>query len=145
MYFNCPGQGWTSAWVTYPSFQGKVDGRMAYPACPKGYKAAYAMLIAGPDYPSITGMITFADTPAGTMVCADVRGLPEYRPAEDGKSPVGPFGFHIHEGGHCDIGDPENRLKAAEDTGTRRTSPMAIMRETFRYWWQATAGHGCAL
>lgn len=112
MYFNCPGQGWTSAWVTYPSFQGKVDGRMAYPACPKGYKAAYAMLIAGPDYPSITGMITFADTPAGTMVCADVRGLPEYRPAEDGKSPVGPFGFHIHEGGHCDIGDPEKPFES---------------------------------
>ena len=63
---------------------------MAYPACPKGYKAAYAMLIAGPDYPSITGMITFADTPAGTMVCADVRvcpntGLPKTAKARWGR------------------------------------------------------------
>lgn len=74
---------------------------------PKGYNAAYAILVAGPDYPSINGLVTFTDTPSGTMVCADVRGLPGYRPADGDKSPVGPFGFHLHEGCMCEAGDPE--------------------------------------
>lgn len=74
---------------------------------PANANAAYAMLTAGPDYPSISGLITFADIPGGVMVCADVQGLPPYKPASGEKGPVGPFGFHIHEMGMCEIGDPE--------------------------------------
>ena len=83
-----------------------------YPMCftaayHRGAKAAYALLVAGPDYTSITGLVTFTDIPGGAVVCADVRGLPEYMPASGDKSPVGPFGFHIHEGSLCGIGDPD--------------------------------------
>jgi Cu-Zn family superoxide dismutase len=74
---------------------------------PAGFNSAYAVLKAGPDYPGITGMVTFADIPGGVMVCADVRGLPPYRPAGGDSAPVGPFGFHIHEMGMCEVGDPE--------------------------------------
>ncbi len=74
---------------------------------PTGANTAYAMLSAGPDYPSITGLVTFADIPGGVMVCADVQGLPPYKPASGEKSPVGPFGFHIHEMGMCEVGNPE--------------------------------------
>lgn len=91
----------------YPEYLNKGYPRSYYTSCPKGFNAAYAMIIAGPDYPSITGLVTFADTPAGTMVCVDVKGLPEYRPATDDKSPVGPFGFHLHEGCLCEVGGPE--------------------------------------
>lgn len=74
-----------------PEYINKAYSSGYHTSCPKGFNTAYAMIIAGPDYPSITGLVTFTDTPAGTMVCADVRGLPEYRPAADDKSPVGPF------------------------------------------------------
>ena len=74
---------------------------------PRATNSAYAMLVAGPDYPSITGMVTFVDIQGGVMVCADVLGLPPYKPASEGKSPIGPFGFHIHERGMCEVGDPK--------------------------------------
>jgi Cu-Zn family superoxide dismutase len=70
------------------------------------YNSAYAIIMAGPDYPSIKGLVTFADTPGGVFVCVDVAGLPPYKPAAGDKQPIGPFGFHIHEKGNCEIGDP---------------------------------------
>jgi len=68
--------------------------------------SAYALLEAGPDYPSIKGLVTFVDIPGGVMVCADVAGLPPYKPGTGDEQPVGPFGFHIHEKGHCEVEDP---------------------------------------
>ena len=76
-------------------------------AVPNGNNTAYAIIMAGPDYPSIKGLVTFAGMPDGVMVCADITGLPPYRPASGNRQPVGPFGFHIHERGGCEIGDPE--------------------------------------
>ncbi len=38
---------------------------------------------------------------------------PLYEPAKDGKSPIGPFGFHVHEIGICEINDPENPFESA--------------------------------
>jgi Cu-Zn family superoxide dismutase len=70
------------------------------------FNLAYAILKAGPDYPSIRGLVTFAQIQGGVMVCADVAGLPPYSPGNNSKQPVGPFGFHIHEKGHCVVGDP---------------------------------------
>ncbi|MGE5615142.1 MAG: superoxide dismutase family protein [Bacillota bacterium] len=78
------------------------------------YNSAYAIMIPGPDYPSIRGIVTFADIRGGgVMVCADIAGLPPYRPASGEKQPVGPFGFHIHERGQCETGDPANPFEAA--------------------------------
>jgi Cu-Zn family superoxide dismutase len=77
------------------------------------FNAAHAMIVAGPDYPGITGFVTFADVPGGIRVCADVAGLPAYKPAVTGKQPVGPFGFHIHEKGNCSVGDPAKPFDAS--------------------------------
>jgi Cu-Zn family superoxide dismutase len=78
-----------------------------------GVKLAYALLEVGPDYPSVSGMVTFEEITDGVMVCADVQGLPSYRPASGEKGPVGPFGFHIHEKGGCEVGDPNRPFEGS--------------------------------
>ncbi len=92
-----------------PYFYMQQSGQVQQPQAtyPTGANTAYAILSAGPDYPAISGLVTFADIPGGVMVCADIQGLPPYKPASGKKSPVGPFGFHIHEMGMCEVGDPE--------------------------------------
>lgn len=67
---------------------------------------AAAKVMGGPDYPHISGIVLFRNVSGGTEVCVDIVGLPPYKPAEGDKQPIGPFGFHIHEHGHCIVGDP---------------------------------------
>lgn len=74
---------------------------------------AIARVKGGPLAPQITGIVYFKDVPGGTEVCVDVAGLPPYQQAENGEDPVGPHGFHIHEKGNCEIGDPEDPFQAA--------------------------------
>lgn len=65
---------------------------------------AYAIVRGSSEFPGIRGVVTFSEAMNGTWVEAEVRGLPPYSPAKNGNgraSPVGPFGFHIHEGGSC--------------------------------------------
>ncbi len=69
-----------------------------------------AMFIAGPLAPDISGTVTFHNVPGGTVVSVEVEGLPPYQP---GDPPIGPFGFHIHEHGICEVGDPANPFAAA--------------------------------
>jgi len=94
----------------YTPYGGQMQPQASYTMQPQtagaGNKSAYAMLVAGPDYPDIRGLVTFMDIQGGVMVCADIFGLPPYKPAEGDKAPVGPFGFHIHEKGFCMVGDP---------------------------------------
>lgn len=75
-------------------------------------KIAAALIKGGPLRPQIEGLIAFQDTPKGTKVCVEVRGLPPFQ-REPGQAPVGPHGFHIHEFGNNDAGDPENPFQAA--------------------------------
>ncbi len=82
-------------------------------AFPTVFHTAYAMIEAGPDYPSISGLVTFLDVPGGVRVCANISGLPLFKPATGGKQPIGPFGFHIHEKGNCTIGDPAKPFEAS--------------------------------
>jgi len=56
--------------------------------------------------PKVAGRVIFRDVPQGVEVCVDISGLPSYQPAQGDKSPVGPHGFHIHEHGDCEAGDP---------------------------------------
>lgn len=72
-----------------------------------------AMIKGGPLAPSINGTVSFMSVPGGTEVTAMIYGLPPYRPAINGQGPIGPFGFHIHENGSCDIGDPNLPFEAA--------------------------------
>ncbi|HHU93223.1 MAG TPA: superoxide dismutase family protein [Halanaerobiaceae bacterium] len=71
-----------------------------------------ANLRGGPLAPSIRGVVNFYNAPGGTLVCADIRGLPPYQAATNA-NPVGPHGFHLHENGTCEIGDPDNPFLAA--------------------------------
>lgn len=53
--------------------------------------------------PTLTGTVQFYPAEQGTLVVARVENLPEHTPAVLDKPPVGPFGFHIHEGPTCGV------------------------------------------
>ncbi len=58
---------------------------------------AVAIVRGGADYPKISGRVSFYKTSRGTLVIAEINGLPH-----SGESCAnGVFGFHIHEGGSC--------------------------------------------
>ena len=67
----------------------------------------------GPLAPSIKGSVYFIPALRGTWVYVNVSGLPEYKPAEGSSPPVGPFGFHIHDKGNCEVSNPSNPFEAA--------------------------------
>lgn len=75
-----------------------------------GRGSAVATLVASPIVPAVRGHVTFKDVPGGTLVTAEVGGLPLYSP---GPPPQSPHGFHIHEGSTCEVGDPANPFQAA--------------------------------
>lgn len=74
---------------------------------------AVARIKGGPLAPDIKGTVTFKDIPEGTMVCISVTGLPPFKPGTETTLPIGPHGFHIHENGVCEVGDPTNPFTAA--------------------------------
>lgn len=52
--------------------------------------------------PNVSGSVYFYAAPGGTIVSADVQGLPPITlPQNAGEMQTGPFGFHIHEGMEC--------------------------------------------
>lgn len=79
---------------------------------PKITKAC-AKIRGGPLAPQLNGFVFFRDVCAGVEVYVEVTGLPPFRPAKDGLPPVGPHGFHIHEFGNCEAGDPEKPFAKA--------------------------------
>ena len=74
---------------------------------------AVAQLSGGPLAPALRGMVIFEAVTGGTWVSVEVVGLPQYQPPRNNELPIGPHGFHIHENGNCEIGDPENPFQAA--------------------------------
>jgi len=74
---------------------------------------AIAEIKGGPLAPHIRGAVVFTDVPGGTEVYVEVMGLPPYQPAPPGGQPIGPFGFHIHQFGNCDVGDPQDPFQKA--------------------------------
>ncbi|MBH8601449.1 superoxide dismutase family protein [Thermoactinomyces sp. CICC 23799] len=74
---------------------------------------AYAWIQGGPLAPELRGYVTFTEVPGGTEVFIEVNGLPPYQPGGNGRQPVGPFGFHLHENGSCAVGNPDNPFQAA--------------------------------
>lgn len=77
------------------------------------YTEAVANITGGPLAPELKGTVTFTEVPGGTEVAVEVSGLPPYKPSEGGKPPVGPHGFHIHENGNCEIGNPGDPFSGA--------------------------------
>ncbi|WHH61664.1 superoxide dismutase family protein [Petroclostridium sp. X23] len=76
---------------------------------------AIAYVKGGPLAPDLRGTVKFEEAPGGTKVTAEVFGLPPYQPGEGEKDPIGPHGFHVHEYGNCEVGDPTEPFKAAGD------------------------------
>ena len=76
-------------------------------------RTAAAYVSGGPLRPQIRGMVWFHDTLGGTIVTAQISGLPDYMPGGAGESPIGPHGFHIHVNGTCETGNPEDPFQAA--------------------------------
>jgi Cu-Zn family superoxide dismutase len=74
---------------------------------------AVACIKGGPLAPELSGYVYFWDVPGGVQVMAAVSGLPNYRPALDNQSPIGPHGFHLHEFGDCSVGNPLDPFQAA--------------------------------
>lgn len=74
---------------------------------------AYAKILGGNLAPNIYGHIFFDDVAGGTEVYIEIWGLPPYKPGNEYEAPIGPFGFHIHEIGKCEITDPENPFLSA--------------------------------
>ena len=80
---------------------------------PLNAPVAIAKINGGPLRPQIAGTVSLFDVPGGSWVCAEINGLPPYQPATNGENPIGPHGFHIHEFGNCQIGDPTDPFQAA--------------------------------
>ncbi|HHU18369.1 MAG: superoxide dismutase family protein [Anaerovoracaceae bacterium] len=74
---------------------------------------AYAQIKGGPLAPQLQGIVYFRGIPNGTQVCIEVYGLPAYRPSQNNSPPIGPHGFHIHEFGVCEVGDPNDPFQSA--------------------------------
>ena len=71
-----------------------------------GAPEAYADIRGTEEYPEIHGRVTFYDVFGGTVLMAEIYGLPD----EDSETAGHFFGFHIHEGRAC-TGDASDLLK----------------------------------
>lgn len=67
---------------------------------------AKAELIGGPLARNLNGTVSFYSAHNGTLVVAEVYNLPEMVPGTANTPPISPFGFHIHEGNSCEVGNP---------------------------------------
>lgn len=65
--------------------------------------AALAHLKGSSLAPGISGTVGFYPAHDGTLVAAEVFNLPGQMPGFNSTPPIGPFGFHVHEGGVCDM------------------------------------------
>jgi Cu-Zn family superoxide dismutase len=63
--------------------------------------AAWARISGSDEYEGIRGVMLISPAPEGSWVDVFVKGLPEYKPATQTSQPIGPFGFHIHDGQSC--------------------------------------------
>jgi Cu-Zn family superoxide dismutase len=63
--------------------------------------------------PELRATVRFYPMRGGTLVLLEATGLPEHVPAVLDRPPVGPFGFHIHEGGTCGIDMGNDAFKSA--------------------------------
>ncbi|MDF2672875.1 MAG: hypothetical protein K0R09_1140 [Clostridiales bacterium] len=102
----------------YPSQSYTPSDSYAYPnygatRSEANITTALARINGGPLAPDIKGTVTFKDIPEGTMVCINVTGLPPFKPGTESTLPIGPHGFHIHENGVCEVGDPSKPFTAA--------------------------------
>lgn len=70
---------------------------------------AFAEIKGSDAFPDIHGMVSFYGFEKGTIVLADISGLP----TDDGPCGGRFFGFHIHEGNACGSGAGNNAFSSA--------------------------------
>lgn len=99
--------------VYYPPNPYGYRENILYPYYRNQPKIAYANVKGGPLAPNLEGTVVFMEVPSGTEVFAEFKNLPEFRPAKGDEDPIGPHGFHLHESGNCEVGDPKNPFQAA--------------------------------
>ena len=75
--------------------------------------SAKAEMMGGPLAPKINGTVSFYAAHSGTLVVAEIYNLPQIAPGTEKTPPIGPFGFHIHEGSTCDVGNSEDPFQSA--------------------------------
>lgn len=75
----------------------RFEGIPFFSSVLKKRPAAFARICGSRDYPDIHGIVRFYQTRYGTLVAAEVFGLP--KKCGECSSPI--FAFHIHEGGEC--------------------------------------------
>lgn len=73
---------------------GPIDGLNLVLSTPPD---AYASIKGSPQFSGINGMVRFYPLWKGSLVVADIGGLPYKDGVCDGRI----FGFHVHEGEHC--------------------------------------------
>lgn len=88
--------------------QNQFQGIPFFSSVLKGWPTSFARICGSREYPEIHGMVRFYRTRYGTLVAAEIFGLP--KKCEECKSPV--FAFHIHEGEEC-TGNPSDPFAAA--------------------------------
>lgn len=81
--------------------------------CCNNIASAFANVMGSFLAPNLHGNVSFYSVAGGTEVSAEFWGLPLYQPATDNSQPIGPFGFHIHEYGVCEIINPDSPFESA--------------------------------
>lgn len=74
---------------------------------------AKAEIVGGPLGPQVKGTVYFYPAHQGTLVVAEIYHLPQMVPGTQTSPPIGPFGFHIHEGSTCEVGNPQEPFTSA--------------------------------
>ena len=93
---------------------------------------AYAKIKGNKKYPNLKGTVSFYGVHGGTIVVAEVTGLPENSTFH---------GFHIHEGENTVPEQKQNHFKMQERTIILKTHNIQIMRETCRHYWRTMEPH----
>lgn len=73
---------------------------------------AYANILGNFLAPKLKGRIEFFPWLNGTLLKIEIANMPLNKQGSEGKPPIGPFGFHIHEGDSCD--DPNEKFQKAK-------------------------------
>lgn len=74
--------------------------------------------------PKLDGIVEFYPWQEGTLVKVEIANLPPTMPGTENKQPIGPFGFHIHEGETCE--DKEDKFKKAKGHYNPLNKPHAF-------------------
>lgn len=98
---------------------------------------AFAHVQGSEKYPQVEGLVTFYDFLDGTIVMADISGLPH----EEETCERGFFGFHIHEGAAC-TGNEEDPFADAGSTLIPTAAPIRPMPGICRCLKKTGEDHG---